>query len=451
MTTNGHVELAETEVRDKLPTGEIGSAAGAYDQIYRAYDDGNVFSVGPATCEDFDTMLRLDGKARTLEQVLTLPLRSAEWSIEPSEGDSGQADFVREALTRPANAGGMTTPLELVIAQMTSAVVNRRAYFEKVFAAHEGRVVYHKIRRSPADSCEIRYDKRNYGFKGYSQRYRSGDDVKEVKIPAEKAFVYIHGQHRDPLYGISDLDTAWSIFESKQKIRFLWYSALENHTIPKAIAQHSTNDEGEQRAFAEKVATLKSGGVVGIGPDQNVTPFESTSGADAVFREAMAYLDGEMAGSVLAAFTELPTDGVGSYALSADQSSLFLQSRQGVLTEMGSALTSWIIADLVKWNFGAGASVPRFVFRPLARESADESLDMLKHLASQPTLPPAFPGEFMDLLIEKAADLLGIDRKKVADALSERAERNAAPGAQLRAGVDAATRLVAQAQVASAA
>jgi hypothetical protein len=57
----------------------------------------------PATCgrSNFEEMLRLDGKARTLEQVLTLPLMSAEWSIEPAKGDSGEAEFVIDALTRP--------------------------------------------------------------------------------------------------------------------------------------------------------------------------------------------------------------------------------------------------------------------------------------------------------------------------------------------------------------
>lgn len=33
-----------------------------------------------------------------------------------------------------------------------------------------------------------------------------------VDIPAQRAYVYIHGQHRDPLHGLSDLDTTYWAF-----------------------------------------------------------------------------------------------------------------------------------------------------------------------------------------------------------------------------------------------
>lgn len=455
--TNGSgeaVELAEPTtkiIRSGPPQGEIGSAA-AYDRIFSRYEDGKVFSVREVREQDFEEMMRLDGKARTLEQVLTLPLRSGEWSIEPGEGDSGQAEWVREALTRPANAGGMTTPLELVIGQMTSAVVYRRAYFEKVFGLRDGRIVYDKLAWRPQSSCWLLRDSDTYAFRGIKQRFRRGNDTVEKVIPPEKAFVYLHGQHRDPLNGISDLDTAFQIFESKQKIRFLWYSFLENQTIPKGVASHSNSDENEQQALAEKVASLKGGGVIAIGPDQSVDSFESDGSGASTFRDAMSYLDAEMAGSVLAGFTNLTdSDRTGSYALSKDGSNFFLRAEQAKLDEMAAALTSWVIADLIRWNYGFGASVPVLKFKPLAKEATDEALEMLKHLSTQRVLNPAIPAEFIELLVEKVADLLGIDRAKVADAIGKRAEAQANPVAKLNAGLDAAAQLVQSAGVAAAA
>src|SRR4051794_4768051 len=128
------VELAQpkTKVTTGPPEGEIGSAYDP-DRIFTRFDDGKYFETRDLFPSDFDQMLRLDGKARTLENVLTLPLMSAETSIEPGPGDSGECEFVREALLTAANAGGMSTPLDQVIGQMTSAVVKKRAYFEKVF------------------------------------------------------------------------------------------------------------------------------------------------------------------------------------------------------------------------------------------------------------------------------------------------------------------------------
>jgi hypothetical protein len=385
--TNGvgsaeHIDLATTKVVPAPPTGEIGSAYDR-DRIFTRFDDGKYFETRDLWARNFEEMLRLDGKARTLEQVLTLPLMSAEHSIEPAKGDSGEAEFVIDALTRPANAGGMTTPLELV-------------------------------------------------------------------IPPQKSFVYLHNQHRDPLSGTSDLETAWHIFESKQKIRFLWYSFLENQAMQKMIFHHSNNDPNDLTAQANRAATLKGGGVLAVGPDQSADAYPGGDGAE--FKNAIAYLDGEMAGSVLAAFTELPSAaqlGRGSYALAESATDFFLQSRMATLTEMGESLTSWVIADLIRYNFGDGAAVPQFRFKPPAQDSTEKAIEMLQSLATAQA-PTAVPHEFIDLLTEKVAGYFNIDVSQVHDAIQKQQEAAPkTPTGQLMAGVNAATRLAQQAGFAS--
>lgn len=440
------VDLATTEVTTKPPEGELGSAYDR-DRIFTRFDDGKYFETRDLWTQDFETMLRLDGKARTLEHVLSLPLMSAEYSIEPAKGDNGEAAFVTDALEQPANAGGMATPLALVIGQMTSACVRRRAFFEKVFEVREGRVYYSKLAFRPANTCYLLRDKDDYSFRGFKQRYLKDTAMVDVEIPPQKAFVYLHNQYRDPLNGTSDLETAWTCFESKQKVRFLWYSFLENQAMQKAIAKHATNDPGEQDAFAKKVATLKGGGVVGIGPDQAVDPFPGGQ-AGAEFRNAMSYLDAEMAGSVLASFTELGAAaqlGRGSYALSESQTDFFMQSRLATLTEMATAITSWVIADLVRYNFGAAAAVPVFTFKPPAQDVTEHAFGLLQALATAQQ-PSQVPVEFVHLLAEKVAGLLGISVDEVHQAIeAAQSQAPATPTDQLQAGVSAATRLVQQA------
>jgi glutaredoxin-related protein len=452
--TNGKgeaIDLAESKTRiTRIPAGEIGSAYSG-ETLFTRFDDGRFFETRDLRTDDFEQMLRLDGKAKTLEQVLTLPLRSAEHSIEPAANDNGEAEFCREALERPANAGGMTTPLELVIGQMTSACLYRRAYFEKVFRVEEGRVNYGKLAFRPARTCSLLRDKDDYSFKGFRQRFLKDTSFVTVDIPPDKAFVYIHGQHRDPLNGISDLETAFSIFESKQKVRFLWYSFLENQTIPKGIAKHSTTDTTEQKDFAEKVATLKGGGVVGIGPDQDVSPYESSGRGAETFKQAMDYLSAEMAGSVLAGFTELTSsDRTGSYALSKDQSDLFLRSRQAILSEMGAALTSWVLADLCLWNFGVGAAVPTFKFQQLTEGEVEKPLQLLQALATSAATNPALPAEFIELLTVKVAALLGMDTGAVHAAITKGNEGKG-PAGQLHTGIANAAQLLQQAGITSGA
>lgn len=452
--TRGRVELAADGPRIKIttgpPEGEIGSAYSG-ERMFVTFDDGKVFETRDLREDDFEYMLDHDGKAKTMEQVLTLPLMNAEWVIEPGDGDSGEAEYVRQELERPANADGMTTPIDQVIAQMTSAITLRRAYFEKVFRVREGKVTFKKIAFRPARTCSLLRDRDDYSFKGFRQRFRKADGFEVEDIPAQKALVYIHGQHRDPLYGISSLRTAYSIFESKQKIRFLWYSFLEGQTIPKAIAQAASPDPDEQDEMAKRVATMKGGSVLGIGPDEDVKPFESSGRGADVFKQAMDYLSAEMVGSVLAGFTELTSaagSGKGSYALSESAIDFFKLSRGGVLTEMAATISSFAVADLVFWNFGVAASFPGFKFKPPAADAMEQAFTLLQSLAAAQH-PVAVPQEFIDLLVEKVAGYLALDVDQIRKAIEKRVEQAPdTPVAKMQVGVDAAAELVRQAQFA---
>lgn len=429
------------------PMGELGSMW-SYERLFERYEGGKVFNVPSVEERQINEMLRHDGKAKTLEQVLLLPLLSAPWDLEPGKGDQGETEFVRETLTKAANHGGMSTPLETVIGQMASAILYRRAFFEKVWkVTDDGRLVFDKIAFRPSETCWLARDADTLAFQGFKQRFRKGQTMVDRDIGPDKAFVYIHGQRRDPLNGISDFETCYAIFETKQKVRFLWLSFLENQNIPKAIAKHGNNADGEIQSFARKVATLKGGGVVGIGPDQEVLPFESNGNAAAEFREAMNYLSGEMSGSVLASFTDLARPGAGghgSYALSKDQSDFFLQSRRAVLREMGGAFTSFVIADLVRWNFGVDAATPTFRFGEVTGTDAQVSVDLFQSLAGSATVNPAIPGVFLELLTERVSSLLELDVDKVHSAIESGAGQS--PLARLQGGVDVAARLVAEAQ-----
>lgn len=444
-SSNGNGTVIETRPTE----GELGSAWSDVDRLFAAYENGKVFT--PAW-DDFerniDRMLDRDGKARALEQVLTLPLTWAPTAIEPAAGDTGEAEFAREWLTKPATEGGMSTPLELVVAQMSSAVLYRRAFFEKVWrVTDDGHLVFDKIAYRPARTCQIIRDPDDWSFQGFRQRFRKGDDMVTEDIPPSKAIVLIHGQHRDPLQGISDLKTAYACHESKQKVRFLWYQFLENQVIPKAIA---TTAAGNEQAFAKKVATLKGGGVLGINENESVEKFESSGDGAAVFQAAMEYLDHEMFASCLAGFADLAgaaASGRGSFALSRDQSDFYLRSRRAALSEMGAVLTNYAVADLIRWNFGVGAKTPTFTFGDLNGTDAAAAITMFQALTTAATPSPLIPREFTDMLAEKVAGYLGMDVDKVRAAIENAPTKVPGPVGQLSAGIDAAARLVAEAGV----
>lgn len=93
-------------------------------------------SSAPSALE-LERMVRLDSQARQLFSAVTLPVRGAKMDIIPREGDSGEAAFITNALFAPASRGGMTTPFRTVLSQMSTAILTRAAFFEKVFKVAE--------------------------------------------------------------------------------------------------------------------------------------------------------------------------------------------------------------------------------------------------------------------------------------------------------------------------
>src|ERR1039457_6560157 len=99
-----------------------------------------------------ETMLTRDGQAAAIEAVLPLPIRQASRAIEAGKDDNGEAEFCRSVLIAPETAGGMKTPLQDVVGQVTSAQTFRKSFHEKCYAVREsdGRIVYDKIAFRPS-------------------------------------------------------------------------------------------------------------------------------------------------------------------------------------------------------------------------------------------------------------------------------------------------------------
>lgn len=422
MTTNGTIDLATSMPRE----GEQGtlSPSGIYRDsvIGDSYDSWNR-GLGSPDERQLQAMLDRDGKAQALEAVLSLPLRWAPTQVEPHREDNGEAEFVERVLTTPPWDGGMSTPLAQVIAHMTSAVVFRRAFFEKVWRVEGDRWVYDKLAPRPAESCILKRDERTGNFRGFKQRapfdHPNADKDGFIHFGPEKAFVYVHDWATHPLTGRSALETAYRAYEAKQKIRYLWFAFLERHATPWAVGKDENDPDGGN-ALARKIAGLKGGGVIGMTASQSLETFEPGSDG-AAFKDCMDWLSQEMSQSVLAGFLDLTTGGVGhgSYALSDDSSDFFLRGRYAELTEMASALTNFVVADLVRWNFPAGKT-PTFKFGRLTQESAEQTLTLLQAILSQAQPNPQMPARFTDLLIEKVGAILDLDDGKVRDLLRER-------------------------------
>jgi hypothetical protein len=418
---------------------EIGTQFDWGQRLFAYYGDGDVFDYGEWTSRDMKTMFSRDGICSAVESVLTLPIREADFSIEKAKGDKGEADLANSVLLAPNQAGGMRTSNTDLIGQITSGQIYRRSFHEKTWKIREedGRVVYDKIAFRPPATCQARYNARTgdpHGFRqqvwqvGQLSSYPRQKVPGYADIPHIRSSIYTHGKHREPLTGMSEMEVSYWCYQTKMKLLYLWYHFLENQALPRVIVygpdQTTANDK------AASIAALKSSGVVGMEhPQEGKKLFdvlESNGDGGKFFQDAMGWLEGWQTHSVLAGFMALTgnsTGGKGSYALSQDQSSFYLKSRQGVAKEIADSYSETIIKPLVLLNYGAAAAFPSAKFGPLQDEQAAALLTMFQTIVAAPALH--IPLGVLDLITERMASILQLDVDQVHDALVSTATQRA--------------------------
>lgn len=394
----------------------VGSEQGSTIDPERIFLGGQIGEVlglaDDPTPGNLESMIKHDGQARQLASALRLPVRGASWSIEKGPNDSGEAQFVRDVLIRPPYQGGMTTPFDQFLSQVAWAIVTRQAFFEKVWKRDEqGRFVYHKLAWRPPATCAVLADPKNGSFNGFVQRGIANNRYFEKVFDPRKSFVYIHGNDISPLLGSTAFETAYRDHLQKLKVKYLYYSFLENVAYPKLKATYTGSESGGLKSLVRKAASLSRGAVVGLGEREDVAVLESQRTSNE-YINALAYLDSQMSKSTLSTFLDLGTQGDrGSYALSRDQSEFFLESLESILTEIAGSINQHLIPDLIFYNFGADASYPIFRFQPVNDQSKDIAMEVFKALAvaAQPNVGQNFYNE----LTVKAANILGLDNEKV--------------------------------------
>lgn len=394
-------------------------------------------------------MLCNDGRARAVEQALTLPVRGARFEIDSTPGDKGEHDFATDLLLKPGDMGGMRTPFHQIIAQASMASLYRSSCFEKVYKINDaGQVIYDKVAYRPPTTCYLARSAQTAHLEGFLQwTWTDIANFQRIYIPTAKSWVFLHGLHRDPIMGSSDIEVCYRAFQTKQKLRWLYAAWLEGQLMPKAKATSGNDNQADANDIATRFSQLRGAGTIALKAGQDVSAFDagSSEGVGQAFLQAIAYCDEEMYSSILASFLGLGTasgvrGGGGSYALSLSQTDFFLQSRRGVLNELEESITHGLIAPMIRWNFGSKAAVPKFRFVGMAptENTTEAVIQMVSALVAAPTAAgaePVVPEEFIDELLVMSSGELGLDGPKIRVAVQAKADRIKASAATPPANV----------------
>lgn len=423
---------------------EDGSAFGWFDRwnVGTTPDGKFITDLSDWEARDMHEMLTKDYKSQQIENVLSLPITSAEYTIGPAKGDKGEAEWLNNYWQADVFAGGCRTSLKQIISLMTSAFYYKHAFFEKVFdtgrGQFKGKYVYTDVAWRPQTTCRLIRDPNNGRMVGFEQEaYYLGPEISKpgkwpIQIGAQRAFVYTHGTRRDPINGTSDMEVAFWAWRTKQKILMLWFQFLQSVSLPRVAVK--AGDLATAQAVAREIARLKSSGVVPLavpgGPDSvSIESLDQSGKGAAQFLQAIQWLDSAATNSVLAGFLDLTgmaaarADGGrggngGSYALSKDASDFFLQSLEAKAHEMEDQIRRQLFAPLIQANFGNDAAVPVLKFEPLNDIDKATAVELLKGaMAGRPGGP--VPTAFIAGLAEQVAGSLGMDGGQMRDAFKQ--------------------------------
>lgn len=371
---------------------------------------------------ELEKMLLRDGQCQAVEMGLTKPLKNTKPELEG--GSPAARRLVEKALLKNEHEGGMTTPLNMVLDQMDSAITLRRAPFEIVWKEDDKDKSIHtfkKIKLLPVSTCRILPDK-NGTFNGFIQDgiTITGSRNGEETFNPKKSFVYFHDGARYPLRGRTAFQTAYFDHLDKLKVKRLWYIYLQLFALGIRTGKTQSSSESDHDSLLNRMNRVRGGGNLILGPTEEVEGVDSGSGG-ADFEKAVSAINREITVSTLLQFLNLGgSEGTGAQSLSEDHHSLFDDMQQGIQSDKQDHVNRYLVGKLVAQNLGPNAAAPKIKLAPIKSDDVKSALARFDLLAAKPE--HQVPGPVFNAIMRKAMQSMDIDMAGLEEEI-EKAEK----------------------------
>jgi len=314
-------------------------------------EDYNTTLQGTEGIEKYDEMRKSDATVKASILVTSLPIRRANWFIQPaSEDDQDKevADFINAALFEY-----MTITWADLLRQALLMMPYGVMVFEKVFDTKEVngkmRIVWRKLApRMPKSIHNWQTEDGNNGI----QQMTSGGEL--VSIPMDKLCVFVNEKEGDNWWGNSILRASYKHWYYKNNFYKIEAIGFERQAIgvPKAKMPegYTPKDEAQAEKILKNLRAHEQAYI--IEPSDYEIEFMDMKGNTIRDpKSSISHHNREIVKAVLAQFLELGAGTVGSRALSQDQSELFLQSLEAVANQIIDVFNKYAIPQLVDLNF----------------------------------------------------------------------------------------------------
>lgn len=415
--------------RQSMESGAIGKITDMIEQVQK-----EILDVREISLQQLIFMTRNDGGARGILNAIKFPIKMARPQIEEPKDAEGKAakevEFIRKNLLGTPSEGGMDTPMRTVITRMALAIRDGYKIFEKVWERRDGQIWLKKLAYRSTLCTKFKWDKHG-NITGAEQEVMDLVTGAWRKIPfiKDKIAYYVYNAEENPYMGESAFLPVFYHYDKKHKLYAISHLAYQMTAIPTRVGYHPKTLFGESLdSFRDALKALGTVTSITVPDTTKIEPFESKRSLQD-FLPLIQHHDSMMVRAFLVQFMNLGQEGRGgSFALSQDQSDLFLMSLMGLLEDIAYVFNTQVIPQLIDWNFGT-KQYPKIVFTPFSDTLRSAVMETFRSL-----LEARFPQvseEFILKLEELVSDELGMELDY--DAIKERIEADKAMMQQMEA------------------
>lgn len=382
-----------------------------------------VLDLREVSLEQLIFMTRNDGQAKGILNAIKYPIRMARPKVKPPKDGGGEEEtkFIYKNLLASPAEGGMQTPLRTTIARMALAVRDGYKVFEKVWRYDGGQYWLDKLAYRSTLCTKPTYDKHG-NINGARQQVNfMGEEIDKTWDLGKVAY-FIYNAEENPYVGESDFFPVFYHYDKKHKLYAIAHLAYQLNAVPIRIGSHPPALKSEALGeFRNALKALGTSVAMTVPNNCTVDKFES----DRKLTEFLALIqhhDSMMSRAFLTQFMNLGQEGRGgSFALSKDQSNLFLMSLMSLLEDIAEVFNAQIIPQLIDWNFGT-KKYPTLVFTPFSDTIRSAIMETFRYLlaARFPQISPEFALKMEAAVAEELG--LELDYKEIEQRMKEERE-----------------------------
>ncbi|MBC7287892.1 MAG: DUF935 family protein, partial [Armatimonadetes bacterium] len=341
------------------PGGELGFT-GSRRFAGLGDDEYNPDLTGTRAFDVYERMLASDGQVQAVFLVITLPIQSTRWFVEPAADDARSrqvAEFIEYNLFE-----GMTSPWSIVLHHALLALFYGVSILEKVFEVRDGRVYWRKFAPRHPRTISRWENSPDGGLAGLRQAGIDGQGrYREVFIPIEKLLVFTWREEWENPQGRSILRPAYKHWFIKDALYNISAVGAERSLVGVPLGRlpqgYSASDKQSLQQIIESLRSHEASGVT-LPPGYDITWLEARRNPAEIL-PLIEHHDLQIARCVLAQFLNLGATRYGSRSLSQDHRKLFLLALNGTARWIADMFNRYAIPQLCRFNWPDLDQYPR--------------------------------------------------------------------------------------------